>query len=111
MISFWNQTITRLRPGTKVERGSTVPDWDNASALTIKGCSVQPSISTTSQDGRVLGISDSYSAYLPKGADVRAGDHIVFDGEEFAIDGEPRKWTSPTGRLTHVQINLVRWHG
>lgn len=110
--SFANQSIVRVRPGTKVSRGSTIPDWsqDKINKKTITGCSVQPSTTSLSQDGRVLGISDSWTAYVPEGSDVQSGDHIEFDGNTFEINGEPRKWTGPFTR-SHIQLNLVRWEG
>lgn len=110
--SFANQSITRIRPGTKSSRGSTVPDWsaDKVNKKTIGGCSVQPASTSLSQDGRVLGISDGWTAYLPEDADVKAGDHIEFDGETYEINGEPRKWTGPM-RTSHIQLNLNRWEG
>lgn len=111
VASFATQTITRVRPGTKTLRGSEVPDWSNTTSVSISGCSVQPATATLSQDGRVLGISDGWTAYLPTGADVKAGDKIVFDGNEYAINGEPRTWISPTGNRSNMQLNLMRWSG
>lgn len=111
VANFAKQTITRIRPGTKTLRGSEMPDWSNTTSVSISGCSVQPAATSLSQDGRVLGISDGWTAYIPAGADVQAGDHIVFNGEEYAINGEPRTWQSPTGNRTHIQLNLVRWSG
>lgn len=109
--SFANQTITVIRPKTKEERGSTVPDWDNTyDPFDIPGCSIQPASTSLSQDGRVLGINDGWTAYVPDGSDVKAGDHIVFENETYEINGEPRKWTGPM-RTSHIQLNLVRWEG
>lgn len=109
--SFFRQSVTRLRPGEKTSRGSTIPDWDNAESLTIGNCSVQPSSTSLSQDGRVLGISDSFTLYMPMNADVKEGDHIQFDGETYAVMGVPRPWTSPTGNLSNKQVTLERWDG
>lgn len=111
VASFATQTITRVRPGTKTLRGSEMPDWSNTTSISISGCSVQPATTTLSQDGRVLGISDGWTAFLPFGADVKAGDKIVFNGNEYAINGEPREWISPTGNRSNVQLNLMRWSG
>ena len=88
-----------------------MPDWSNTTSVSISGCSVQPAAATLSEDGRVLGISDRWTAYLPAGVDVQAGDKIIFDGNDYAIDGEPRTWTSPTGSRSNIQLNLVRWSG
>lgn len=110
--SFCEQSVTRIRPGSKTSRGSTIPDWDNPeSTLVISGCSVQPAATTLSEDGRVLGITDGLTAYLPNGSDVQAGDHIVYDSETYEINGVPRIWVSPTGARSHVLLNLKRYAG
>ena len=111
MVSWASQTIKRIRPGVKTERGSEIPDWSNASALVINGCSVQPASTELSQDGRVLGISDGLTAYIPPTADVAAGDRIEYEGEVYTIDGEPRRWKSVTGNLNHIRLDLRRWKG
>ena len=109
--SFCSQSITIIRPGTKEVRGSIVPDWENtAQPVVVGGCSVQPASSSLSLDGRVLGISDAWTAYLPEGTDVKAGDHILFDGNTYEISGEPRVWTGAFTR-SHIQLNLTRWEG
>ena len=108
---FADQEITRMRAKVKVERGSKIPDWSNPDELTIKGCSVQPAGTSLTQDGRIQGITDGYTCYAPPGTDVRAGDRIRFENQVYTINGEPHTWKSPTGRVTHTQINLERWEG
>jgi len=110
LLSFWTQSITRLRPGTKTERGSVVYDWSNPDALVIDGCSVQPASTSLTQDGRVQGISDGLTVYAPADADVKAGDRIEYSGNVYTINGDPLIWPAPA-RLQHVQLNLVRWRG
>lgn len=110
--NFCTQSITRIRPGTKKSRGSNVPDWspDKVSTLKIAGCSVQPTGTTLSQDGRVLGITETLTAYIPDGSDVKAGDRIRYDGNDYAIDGEPRRWVAALN-LSHIQLTLKKWEG
>lgn len=108
--SFARQTVTRLRAGTKTMRGSDLPDWNNPDTLVIGGCSVQPAATDLSQDGRVLGIMDGLTCYMPPGSDVREGDRIRFEGNVYTIDGSPRVWPS-AGNLAHVQVNLRRYAG
>ncbi|MBR2189314.1 MAG: hypothetical protein IJ860_07915 [Eubacterium sp.] len=108
--SFWRQTITRLRPAEKTERGSKVYDWSNPGELDIPGCSVQPSSTSLSQDGRVLGVQDGLTVYAPVDADVRAGDRIRFNGSVYAINGDPLVWPG-VARMEHMQLNLQRWRG
>lgn len=108
--SFWRQTITRIRPGTKTERGSTVFDWSNPDRLDIPECSVQPASTSLSQDGRVLGVMDGLTVYAPVTADVRVGDRIEWNGGIYTINGEPLIWPG-VARMQHIQLNLQRWQG
>lgn len=110
-LSWFTDSITRIRPGTKTERGSIVPDWENATEEVIDGCSVQPATTSLSQDGRVLGISESFNLYMPEGADIQKGDRVVFDDDTYTVIGVPKKWRSPTGRLNNVQATMERWSG
>ena len=50
------------------------------------------------------------TAYIPEGSDVIAGDRILFDGDTYEINGEPKKWTGAFTR-SHIQLNLTRWEG
>ena len=104
-------TVIRIRPGTKMSRGSTIPDWENTDLLEIGGCSVQPASTGLSQDGRVLGISEGLTVYLPYDSDVLEGDRIEYDGIVYTINGKPKKWKGATGRVSHVQLNVERWQG
>lgn len=120
--SFCHETVTRIRPGTKTERGSEIPNWSYAPVTPeqgvtyatdrdIGGCSMQPAGTSLSEDGRVLGISSGFTLYAPPDADIMAGDRIRFRGNTYTINGDVRPWPSATGRLDHLLINLVRWQG
>lgn len=111
LSSFCRQTVTRIRPGTKTERGSTVYDWDNAESVDILGCSMQPAGTSLSEDGRVLGVMDGYTCYMPETADVQAGDRIQFGSNVYEIKGDIRVCPSATGSLDHIICNLVRYSG
>lgn len=109
--SFCNQSITRLRAKTKEVRGTTIPDWNNPNTLTLSPVSVQPSASSVSLDGRVLGVTDSYTVYCNLDADVLVGDRIVFENNTYTVDEEPRVWNSPTGRVSNKQFTMIRYKG
>ena len=112
MLPSWaNDTVTRIRPGTIERRGSVEPDWSNPDTLNISGCSVQPAGTSLSQDGRVLAISEGLTCFFPPGTDIAAGDKIRYDGEDYQIIGKPKKWKSPTGRVSNIQAQLERWSG
>ena len=110
LISFWRQSITRLRPSTTTERGSAISDWSNPDTLVISECSVQPTTTSLSQDGRVLGVTDGLTVYAPADADVQAGDRIEYNGDVYTINGDPLIWPA-AGKLDHIQLNLERWRG
>ena len=110
-FSFFNDTIIRIRPGVKNERGSDIPDWDNSDYLTVENCSVQPGNTNISIDGRVLGLNCELTVYAPYTADIKSGDHIKFDEDEYIIKGYPKKWKSPTDELDHIQLDLERFEG
>lgn len=110
-FSWAKQTIKRIRPNTKTVRGSDVRDWEKAEELEIPGCSMQPAGNSLSMNGHDVGIFDGYTCYAPYNADIQAGDRIEFDGQIFEINGEPNKWTSATGKLNNMLLNLVRWSG
>lgn len=110
VLSFWTQSITRIRPGTKTERGSEVPDWDDPDTLVISGCNVQPASTSLSQDGRAQGITDGLTVYAPADADIIADDRIQFAGNVYTINGDPLIWPG-VARMQHMQLNLVRWRG
>ena len=110
LLPFWHTTITRIRPGTRTERGSTVPDWDNASRLDISESLVQPATTALSQDGRVLGVTDGLTVCVPVDSDIKAGDRIEYLGDVYTINGDPMRWVG-VGKLEHMQLNLQRWRG
>lgn len=108
---WWNESVTRLRPATRTLRGSAVPDWEHAASATINECSLQPSTTSLSQDGRVLGIMDAMTLYAPYDADIREGDRITHGSETYAVIGVPKRWKSPTGRVSNMQVSIERWSG
>ena len=110
--SFCRDTITRIRPGSKVSRGSTIPDWSSSeiNSKTISGCSMQPASTSLSEDGRVLGISDLYTLFAPPDADIQAGDRIQYDNKVYEIDGDVRVQPAANA-LEHIQVTLRRYHG
>lgn len=113
MLPSWcSQSVTIVRPGTKTSRGSTIPDWEHpVKIISVSNCSVQPASTGLSEDGRVLGITDGMTAYLPEGTEVFAGDHVVYSGKTYEITGEPRTWQSATGHNNHILLNLRRASG
>ena len=112
MLPSWaKDTVTRLRASIITQRGSEILDWSNPDTLEITGCSMQPSGTSLTQDGRVQGTTDGFTCYLPPGSDVLPGDRIAYGGKTYTINGEPRPWASPTGLVSNIQLQLERWYG
>lgn len=109
--SFCNQSILRKRPGRKESRGSTILDWNHTIDVTITPVSVQPAGGYIDQDGRVLGMSDTYNIYTNLDADIHAGDRIIFEGNTYDVDNEPGIWNSPTGRVSSKQFSITLHKG
>ena len=108
--SFCNDTVIRIRPSLKESRGSKIFDWDNASELTISGCSMQPATTSLSTDGRVLGIQDEWTLFAPSGADIQAGDRIMYNGLPYIVQGDVRIQPAALN-LQHLHITLRRYSG
>jgi hypothetical protein len=104
-------TIVRKRASVKTVRGSDVFDWSKTTDITIPNCLVEPGGGSLTLDGRELGIMQGLTAILPPNSDVKAGDHIVYDGNDYEIDREPKIFSLPTGTVTNMQLNLKRWQG
>lgn len=104
------QTVTVIRPAWVDDHGSAVADWSNATESESNGWSVQPLGAPEILDHRdSTGIR--WRAYGPPGVDVESTDRLRFADTTYEVDGEPLRWTSPTGRLDHVELTLLVWEG
>ena len=108
--SFCRTTVTVKRPGTITVRGVVVPDPDNETVISINGASVQFRATDMTFDQRD-GVTVRAVVYLPPGADVKAGDKLVYNDVEYKVDGAPLPVESPTGRVSHIKAQLVDWEG
>lgn len=109
--SYFNEVVIRIRPAQKIERGTPAFDWDNADEAPVYGCHVQPSSTSLSQDGRILGLAEGCTLYTQPDADIKEGDRIRIGDDTYTINGVPKQWTSPTGALSNMQVPLMRWSG
>lgn len=110
--SFCRDTVVRLRPRSKMVRGTSVPDWHDPDKLEIAGCSIQEL--TTGSDRanrRDNSVSVGARLYAPSDADIRDGDRIVADGQTWLVEGHPLPKRSPTGRVSHLAVALGAWRG
>ena len=110
-LSFMKDAVTVIRPAAKTARGSTVPDWDDATEHQVSRCQIVAASTQQDRDGRVVNVSDSMTLRAPYDADVQAGDRIVHEGVTYEVDGEVFRSKSPTGRVSTTRCALRRWEG
>lgn len=104
-------SVTVIRPAEKTVRGSTVPDWDNATEHEEGRCQVTALATSQDRDGRVIQVTDRKRLRAPYGANIHAGDKVVWHGSAYLVDGEPHATESPTGRVSSLSCELVAWKG
>lgn len=110
--SFANQSWTRERyPTLDDGHGNDVPDLDETpETLTISRCSIQPG-----PPSNVLGDREAaliaWTIYQSPGEDVQHTDFGRIDGELYRVQGNPQRWTSPSGSVSHDVVLLERWEG
>ncbi len=110
-ISWHRDTVTRLRAATTTDRyGNETHDWSTPDELPITGCDVQPLAGPEDTVDRQQ-VTRRWVLFAPAAADITAADRIRWDGDDYDIDGEVRPWRSPTGRLDHIEADLVRVEG
>jgi hypothetical protein len=112
--SFARQTWTRERYPFLPDDGhgnEDRPDFDaEPSKLAISGCSIQPGASLEVLGDREA-VRIAWTIYQPPGSDVLATDFGRVDGVLYRVSGEPQRWTSPTGALSHDVVLLEVWEG
>lgn len=112
--SFAHQWCTILNPGTRVEWGHEVDDWDHPTSQTVI-CVWESS----SADMQMLALARSGTAagartlYLNPGAPITTRSRIKFpgdkEGQHWEVVSEPAYNESPTGAVSNISTTLRRW--
>lgn len=110
-LSFFTDTVTRKRAGIKKKNGMDCPDWSNADEITISHVQVTAAATSRDFDERTMNVSDKRTLRAGYDADIMAGDRIVWNGNEYDIEGEVFHTKSPTGRISTTRCTLVRFKG
>ena len=107
LLSFATGIIIRLRPKwVRDDRNNLVEG--EMEALQITGCSIQPGASAEDVAMRQTTTID-YTIFAPATTDVCSTDRLEIYGEVYEVVGEPQRWNSPTGTISHVKILARRW--
>lgn len=107
--SFCRDEVTVTTPATAESRGATVADWSEAVQTTVMG-SLQPT-QMTGEHGIRVSVDEAATLYCPPGTQISRLARVSFHGRDYAVDGEPFEWRSPSGLVTHVEVRLRRWAG
>ena len=110
-LSFFKDTVTRLRAPLETNNGADYYDWNQASELVISNVQITAQSTDRDFEGRVLNVSDRRTLRASYNADIQAGDRIVWEGNTYEIAGEVFHTKSPTGRVSSTRCTLVRWDG
>lgn len=113
-LSFHQQTVTRVRAGLTPDRyGDSVRDWANATLADLPGCRVLPDTNDTAPSNVVDRdrVIDRWLLFAPPDTDLVASDRVRLDDGDYEVDGDVMHWPSPTGRIAHLEVRLMRVKG
>lgn len=112
---MFDQSLTRVRPGTRVDRGgNTVPDWAAATRTEISRLSVQPLTQKETADAERTAVVTGWRVLSEPGTapDIRSTDRVEFDGMTLEVVGEVARWPDPLdGGVHHIEVTLQRATG
>lgn len=113
--AWFTDEILVLRPATKTDRyGDLVEDWTTPVEHTVTDCKVNPVAGGPEDQGRLddrEGLTRRWTVAAPPTADIRSTDRIVWQGNEYEVEGEVLRWRSPLGGVDHLYVQLVRREG
>jgi hypothetical protein len=102
-------------PITLVKRAKAAPDalgndtWTTTDVVTSGA--FNPGSSAELVQGQDL-LTQQPTVYLPPDVDLTAVDAVVVYGEQFEVDGAPKRWVNPfTGWNPGVEVKLKRVTG
>ena len=110
-LSFFHDLVIVKRAAITTKNGMECFDWSNATETTITHVQVTAQASSMEFAGRTLNLTDKRLLRAPYDADIKAGDHVIWNGEEYAIDGEVYHTKSPAGGASTTRCTLIRWQG
>lgn len=109
--AWCDQTVNVLRAPLARVRNTQERDWSQAASHVVARCWCEGVSSSTDFADPRSAATVRAVLYAPAGADIEQGDRIQWQGNEYAVDGSPRPMRSPTGRLDHIECDLVDWRG
>lgn len=110
IMRLMNQTVTVIRR-TKTGVDHLGNDVFSEVSEQVSGCQLQQR-STSEPGGNDRSQNSSMAdLYAPPGADLDGVDAVMYEGAIYEVHGHPFLWTSPTGRISHIRVELERVTG
>lgn len=110
-LSFMRDKVTVRRAPMAIKNGAEYRDWSRAEDTVLNNVQVTAQATSRTFGGRVEQVTDRRTLRARYDADIRPGDRIVWNGEDYEIDGEVFHAKSPSGRVSSTRCTLVRWEG
>lgn len=115
MTDIFNQTLVRIRAGSRTTRGGdTVEDWspDAVTRITVPDVSVQPNFQNERDDDEGTTRATGYRVLSAPGTtpDITALDRLEYRGQVHVVTGEVAYWPDPHG-MDHVEFTMTAWRG
>lgn len=107
--TFARESVLIERAPLVDSRGTKVRDWAHAVSHEVGGCNLQPVSSSVTWLDPAQAVTVRARLFVPPGSDIQAGDRVTVRGAQYAIDGEPHAWESPTGAVDHIECALIDW--
>lgn len=106
-ISFHQQSVEVVTADTQVDRyGNDTPIPGSYTSITVDGCRILPA-----QGGEVLDRrTRDLVLFAPPETVLDGANQVRWDGNLFDVL-DVRRWSSPSGRLAHVEADLRRVGG
>jgi hypothetical protein len=107
-----DQTVTVRRAPTIADSHNDTArrDWAHAVSHDVENCYFELGASEEVLVGRDA-VKIAATVFAPAGTDVLATDRIVYEGIEYAVDGQPMVRRSFSRRLDHLEVVLKEWTG
>lgn len=114
---MFNQSLDRVRAGTKTDRGgNTVKDWSPGAVtrLTVTQLNIQPSIQRETVDEQRNATVTGWHVQSAEGTspDIRFDDRLEWDGMTLEVDGEVARWPELfADAVHHIEFEMKRATG
>jgi hypothetical protein len=123
-MSFFFDSLTRVRAGTRTDRGgNAVPDWSDEAVqrLVVDGLNIQPasqteghSTSSGGPDATRDAVTTGWRVQSDEGnrPDITATDRLEWRGMTLEVQGEVAEWPDPlNGTVHHIEFTMTRATG